>query len=110
MSASAESRAEPSVLENAATAIDAISTSLGHSLQELAGVQHAQQAADSPEVAAAMMALVDAWGTELAGVTTFVSAMAEKLRAAGTCYVSTDAKAADRARFMAQLPPQLAPR
>jgi hypothetical protein len=47
---------------------------------------------------------------ENAGVTTFVSGMAEKLRAAGTCYVWTDAKAADRAQFMAQLPPQLAPR
>jgi hypothetical protein len=106
MSASAEFRVEPSDLENAATAIEGISTSLGHSLREMAGVQHAQQAADSPEVATAMMALVDAWGTELADVTMFVSGMAEKLRAAGTCYVSTDAKAAD----WAQLMPQLAPR
>jgi uncharacterized protein YukE len=107
MSPSSQIKVEPSDLENAATAIEGISTSLGHSLRELAGVQHAQQAADSPEVAAAMMALVDAWGTELADVTMFVSEMADKLRAAGTCYVSTDAKAADWAQFMPQLSPRL---
>jgi hypothetical protein len=99
-------RVEPSDLEVAAERIEAISDSLGHSLRELAGVQHAQNAADSPEVAAAMVAMVDAWGTELANLVVFVGGMAEKLHAAGTSYVCTDAKAADWAHRAPGISPQ----
>jgi uncharacterized protein YukE len=96
----AELRVEPSELDQAATKVEAIATSLGHSLAELAGVQHAQSAADNPEVAAAMVALVDAWGSELANVTAFVSTMADKLLQAGSCYVSTDQAAGNWAETL----------
>jgi hypothetical protein len=93
-------KVEPSELEGAANHMAATSKDLGESLRELAGVQHAQNAADSPDVAAALVAMVDAWGTELAGLVVFVSTMADKLQAASTAYVSTDTKAADWARTM----------
>ena len=100
MPATASFRVEPSDLEKTASRVEAIATSLGHSLNELAGVQHAQNAADSPEVAAAMAALVDAWGTELANLTVFVSGMADKLHSAGSCYVSTDQAAGNWAQTL----------
>ena len=92
---SAGFKVQPSELEVAATKVEGIADSLGHALRELAGVQHAQNAADSPEVAAAMAAMVEAWGTELANVAVFATGMAEKLHAAGSCYVSTEAQASD---------------
>jgi|GEM_PF-4356796 len=89
------------------TKIEATAKSLAHSLRELAGVQHAQNGADSPEVAAAMAALVEAWGTELGNLTVFVTSMAEKLDSAATNYVSTDAQAADWMEFLPGFSPQL---
>lgn len=95
MPAAATFCVEPSELELAAKKIEKVAESNGHSLRQLAGVQHAQNSADSPEVAVAIMAVVDAWGGELANLTVFLSGMADKLLSAGSGYVSTDADAAD---------------
>jgi hypothetical protein len=118
MSGNGTFRVEPTDLQRTAEQIERIATSLGHSLRGRSGVQHAQNAADSPEVAAAMVAMVEAWGTDLANLTAFVTAMASKLASASasaststsTCYVSTDAMAADWAQLRPSLSPQFAPR
>jgi hypothetical protein len=114
MSGNGSFRVEPTDLQRTAEQIEGIATSLGHSLRGRSGVQHAQNAADSPEMAAAMVAMVEAWGLGLANLTAFVTAMASKLASASasasTCCVSTDAKAADWAQLGPSLSPQLAPR
>jgi hypothetical protein len=97
-------------LDAASVRVAAIAEHVVVGLRELGGVQHARNAAGSPEVAAAMTELSENWGAQVAELDGFLSHMAEQLHSAASCYVSTDAKAADWAQLGPSLSPQLAPR
>jgi uncharacterized protein YukE len=96
----AEFKVEPSELDVAAKRISGMSEDLARAVRELAGVDHARNAADSPEVAAAMHEMVVAWGDELGQLVGAVADIGEKLKSASSGYVSTDAQAADWAQFV----------